>query len=57
MTAAGNTESTVRVIRGYSINLLTRCLEETATDISRWHEAFFDGVKCALKEQKSDSFD
>ncbi len=29
----------------------------TAADISSWHEAFFDGAECALKEKKSDPKD
>uniref|UniRef100_A0A1X7SID5 Uncharacterized protein n=1 Tax=Amphimedon queenslandica TaxID=400682 RepID=A0A1X7SID5_AMPQE len=52
MTVARKIEATVRVIRGESMESVARSLGVTAADISRWHEAFFDGAACACEEEK-----
>ena len=57
MTVARKIDATVRVIRGEPMELVARDLGVTAADVSRWHEALFEGAECALKEKKSDPKD
>ena len=52
MTVARKIEATVRVIRGEPMELVARDLGVTAADVSRWHEALFEGAECAVEGEK-----
>lgn len=57
MTVARRVKATVRLIRGEPMKLVTRCFGVTAAAVSHWHEAFFEGVECAVEREKSDPED
>lgn len=57
MTAARKQSAVLRLLRGETLDILTRELQVTASDLSEWRDKFLAGGEASLKAQLRDSRD
>ncbi len=55
MTAAGKKSAVLRLLRGETVDLLTRELQVTAADLSEWRDKFLAAGEASLQAQLRDS--
>jgi len=57
MTAARKRSAVLRLLRGESLDILTRELQVTAADLSDWRDKFLGAGEASLKSQPRDGRD